>query len=79
MDLAAPQYCQVCLFSEINEQMAHKPAWVVEARGVYVCECVFARMHENVLACVWCVCVPMHACLCVYRAVACGFVFRTVQ
>lgn len=25
MDLAAPQYCQVCLFPKINEQMAQNP------------------------------------------------------
>lgn len=76
MDLAAPQYCQVCLFSEINEQMAHEPVTVCSL-NMCVCVCVhtLVQMHElreRVIVCAegGCTCAwSMFIGLCVFRPV----------
>lgn len=64
MDLAAPQYCQVCLFSEINEQMAHKPA-----TGHGGKRCVFLSVAWDSVS--LCVCGVGHVCPCMLQVCAC--------
>lgn len=83
MDLAAPQYCQVCLFSEINEQMAHKPASGHGGkRCVFLCVCSLARVKICEPLCVRvCGCTSVYGayvCPCMLRACAlvCVCVYR---
>lgn len=60
MDLVAPQYCQVCLFSEINDQMALKSGEKgtrSERHKVCISECICMHVSEP-----WCVCA--HKCVC---------------
>lgn len=65
MDLVAPQYCQVCLFSEINEQMAPKrgggKGTRSERRKVCTSECICRYVRKSLNPGV-CVCV--HECVC---------------